>query len=306
MTSENKCKGTLIVVAGPTGSGKTDLSIELAGRFRSPIISFDSRQVFRGMTIGTAQPSTTQRAAVRHYFISDREPSDDYNSGKFAVEALALLDRLFEEYSYVIAVGGSGLYIDALCYGFDDLPRPDKELRRRLEDRLAEEGVEALAVELRALDPDYYESVDRNNPARVLRALEVCITTGKPYSAQRSGAKAEREFDIVKVGIDMPRGELYARINKRVDLMLEEGLEAEARLLYGYKGLNALNTVGYKELFEYFDGVVTFDEAVELIKRNSRRYAKRQITWFGRDDEIKWFGREEVDKIENFVKKFAE
>lgn len=293
-------------MAGPTGSGKTDLSIELARRFGAPVLSFDSRQVFRGMATGTAQPTEEQLFAAAHYFIADREVTEEYNSGKFAEEALDLLDRLFEKHPYVVAVGGSGLYIDALCYGFDELPEADKELRGELEKRLVEEGVEALAEELRMLDPDYYEEVDRNNPARVLRALEVCIATGKPYSSQRSGRRAVRNFNIVKTGIEMLREELYVRINRRVDIMMEQGLEAEARRLYHLKGLNSLNTVGYKELFAYFDGESTLEEAVELIKRNSRRYAKRQVTWFGRDKEIRWFARDEADKIENFIKKFAE
>lgn len=306
MTFDNRKKGTLIVVAGSTGSGKTDLGIELARRFDAPVISFDSRQVFRGMAIGTAQPDAGQLAAAKHYFIADREVTEEYNSGKFAEEALVLLDRLFETHSYVIAVGGSGLYIDALCYGLDDLPEADKVLREKLEERLANEGIAVLAGELRSLDPDYYEGVDRNNPARVLRALEVCIATGKPYSGQRSGRRAERDFNVVKVGIEIPREELYERINRRVDIMMEDGLEAEARGLYHLKELNSLNTVGYRELFTYFDGESTLEEAVELIKRNSRRYAKRQATWFCRDGEITWFARDDFDKIENFIKKFAE
>ena len=258
------------------------------------------------MAIGTAQPDEGQLAAARHYFIADREVTEEYNSGKFAGEALELLGRLFETHPYVVAVGGSGLYIDALCYGLDELPEVDKGLRGKLEKRLSDEGVEALAADLRSLDPDYYEEVDKSNPARVLRGLEVCMSTGKPYSSQRSGRRVERDFNIVKVGIEIPREELYARINRRVDLMMEQGLQAEARRLYALKGLNSLNTVGYRELFAYFDGESTLEEAVELIKRNSRRYAKRQVTWFGRDNEITWFASDDLDKIENLIKKFAE
>ncbi|HBU11226.1 MAG TPA: tRNA (adenosine(37)-N6)-dimethylallyltransferase MiaA [Clostridiales bacterium] len=282
-------KSTLIIIAGPTGVGKTDAAVELSRRLgRVPIISADSRQVFRGMAIGTAQPSAEQLLAADHYFIADRDATQEYNSGKFAAEALELLDSLFKEHPYVIAVGGSGLYIDALCYGFDSLPEADGRLRKTLEERLENEGLEALVAELRDLDPEYYEKVDRNNPARVLRALEVCISTGAPYSAQRSGNRAERNFNIIKIGIAMPRVELYERIDLRVDSMIAQGLEAEAHALYPLKGLNALNTVGYKELFDYFDGNSTFAEAVELIKRNSRRYAKRQMTWFGRMEAVHW------------------
>lgn len=294
-----------MVILGPTGSGKTDLSVDLARRLCAPIISFDSRQVFRGMPVGTAQPSERQLAAVKHYFIADREITEDYNSGIFEKEALALLDVLFRDHPYVVAVGGSGLYIDALCYGFDDLPA-DKAVREELEKRLAVEGLGALAAELREIDPAYHGEVDINNPARVLRALEVCLVSGKPYSEQRSGDKAERPFNIVKAGIDMPRPELYDRINRRVDMMLAEGLEDEAKALYPFRGLNSLNTVGYKEMFDYFDGKTTLEEAVELIKRNSRRYAKRQLTWFRRDPAVKWCARENIDEIENFSKKFAE
>lgn len=299
-------KGTLAVILGPTGSGKTDLSIELASRLSAPVVSFDSRQVFRGMAIGTAQPSPEQLNAARHYFIADREIADEYNSGIFAKEALALLGELFRENAYVVAVGGSGLYIDALLYGFDDLPVADVALRQQLEERIAKEGLESLVEKLSRLDPEYYAVVDKNNPARVLRALEVCLTSGRSYSSQRSGSRITRDFNVVKIGIDMPREELYDRINRRVDIMIAQGLEAEARALYPYRALNSLNTVGYRELFDYFDGGATFEEAVELIKRNSRRYAKRQLTWFRRDAETQWFSRKNIDAIENLVKKFAE
>ena len=224
-------RGTLVVVAGPTGSGKTEVGVELARRLGAPIISTDSRQVFRGMAVGTAQPSAEQQAAALHYFIADREVSDDYNAGRFEAEALELLDRLFVTHDYVLAVGGSGLYIDALCHGFDALPPAEPALRAQLEARLREEGLGSLLEELRRFDPVYYESVDRSNPSRVLRAVEVCIQTGRPYSEQRSGEPRERLFRILKIGIKVGREELYGRIDRRVDGMLASGLEESHRII---------------------------------------------------------------------------
>lgn len=304
MTSDRK--QTLVVIVGPTGSGKTAVAVQLAQRLGAPILSTDSRQVFRGMAIGTAQPTAEELAAATHYFIADREVSDDYNAGRFEVEALALLEQLFGSHDYVIAVGGSGLYVDALCNGFDPLPQADPELRRTLEERLQREGLPALAAELERLDPAYWAEVDRCNPARVLRALEVCLLTGQPYSAQRKGVQRERPFRIVKIGIDVPREELYDRINRRVDDMMREGLLAEAERLYPLRHLNALRTVGYQELFAFFDGNYSLEEAVELIKRNSRRYAKRQMTWFRRDEAIRWFDRKEIEMMKKYCEKFAE
>lgn len=279
----------LLVVVGPTGSGKTDLSIRLALHYGAPILSTDSRQVYRGMPIGTAQPSADQLQAVEHHFIASRDLTDNLNCGEYEVQALVRLEELFADHDWVVAVGGSGLYVRALCEGMDDLPQADEPLRRELERRLAEEGLGALAEELRELDPEYCRTADLNNPARVMRALEVCLQTHMPYSRQRTGERRPRSFEIVKIGIDLPRDVLYDRINRRVDRMLADGLEAEARALYPYRELNALKTVGYREFFDYFDGRIGYDEAVELIKRNSRRYAKRQLTWFRRDSEIRWF-----------------
>ena len=291
----------LLVVVGPTGSGKTDLSIRLALHYGAPILSTDSRQVYRGMPIGTAQPSADQLQAVEHHFIASHDLTDNLNCGEYEVQALARLEELFADHDWVVAVGGSGLYVRALCEGMDDLPQADEPLRRELERRLAEEGLGALAEELRELDPEYCRTADLNNPARVMRALEVCLQTHMPYSRQRTGERRPRPVEIVKIGIDLPRNVLYDRINRRVDRMLADGLEAEARALYPYRELNALKTVGYREFFDYFDGRIGYDEAVELIKRNSRRYAKRQLTWFRRDSEIRWFAPDDDAAIIAYV-----
>ena len=291
----------LLVVVGPTGSGKTDLSIRLALHYGAPILSTDSRQVYRGMPIGTAQPSADQLQAIEHHFIASHDLTDNLNCGEYEVQALARLEELFADHDWVVAVGGSGLYVRALCEGMDDLPQADEPLRRELVHRLAEEGLGALAEELRELDPEYCRTADLNNPARVMRALEVCLQTHMPYSRQRTGERRPRSFEIVKIGIDLPRDVLYDRINRRVDRMLADGLEAEARALYPYRELNALKTVGYREFFDYFDGRIGYDEAVELIKRNSRRYAKRQLTWFRRDSEIRWFAPDDDAAIIAYV-----
>ena len=292
---------TLIVIVGPTGSGKTDLSISVAEHFGAPIISTDSRQFYRGIPIGTAQPDEEQLARVKHHFIASHELTDEFNCGAYEVAALKRLEELFSENDVVVAVGGSGLYIKALCEGMDDMPEVSAELRQTLAERLKAEGLESLAEELRERDPKFYEVVDRKNPARVLRALEVCIATGRPYSELRTGERRERAFNIVKVGTDMPRDVLYERIDRRVDLVVEQGLEQEARSVYHLRDCNSLQTVGYREMFDYFDGTISRDEAVELIKRNSRRYAKRQLTWFRRDDEIKWFHPAERDAIISYL-----
>ncbi len=301
MTSTNSKR--LIVVVGPTGSGKTALAIVLARHYGAPIISTDSRQVYRGMPIGTAQPTTDELSLATHYFIADREPEDDFNCGRYEVEALSLLERLFVDNDYVVAVGGSGLYVKALCEGMDELPDTSAELREKLKQRLATDGIESLFDELQQLDPVYAEVVDRHNPARVMRALEVCLASGRPYSEQRHGERAQRPFHIIKIGTDMPRDILYERINRRVDMMVADGLVEEVRALIPKRHLNALQTVGYRELFDYFDGHSTLEEAIALIKRNSRRYAKRQLTWFRRDDDTVWFVPSDVESIINHIDK---
>lgn len=287
----------LVVIVGPTGCGKTDLSIRLAEHFRAPIISTDSRQFYRGLPIGTAQPTADQLARAEHHFIASHALTDEVNCGSYEVMALERLEELFKAHTTVIAVGGSGLYVRALCEGMDDLPEADEALRKELTRRIESEGLESLCEELKRLDPAYYEQVDRQNPARVQRALEVCLQTGMPYSSLRTGERRERPFEIIKIGVNLPREELYARIDRRVELMMEEGLEAEARAALPYRELNALQTVGYKELFLYFDGEITKEEAVALIQRNSRRYAKRQLTWFRRDEEVAWFRPDEDTAI---------
>lgn len=291
----------LVVIAGPTGSGKTDLSIRVAQYYHCPIISTDSRQFYRGIPIGTAQPTEDEQQKAEHHFIADRELKDNFNCGAYEAEALRRLKDLFLKHDVVIAVGGSGLYIKALCEGMDDLPEVDPSLREELKQRCYTEGVDAMAEELKRLDPDFYEIVDRKNPARVVRALEVCISTGKPYSTLRSGEKHQRAFNIIKIGVTMEREVLYERIDRRVDLMVQAGFEEEARKVYPLRELNALQTVGYREWFDHFDGKISREEAIELIKRNSRRYAKRQMTWFNRDSEIEWFNPAETEKILEYI-----
>lgn len=298
-----QAKKTLVVIVGPTGSGKTDLAIEVARHFGTEILSTDSRQFYKGMPIGTAQPSAEQLAAVKHHFIADRLPEQELSAGGYEREALERLGDLFERHNVVVAVGGSGLYIDALCYGFDELPSDTAHIRAELMQRLESEGLEALVEELRARDEAYWQVVDRCNPARVIRALEVCIASGRPYSEQRTATRSSRPFRTVKIGLLWPREELYDRINRRVDIMVGDGLEDEARSVSHLRHLSSLQTVGYREFFDHFDGKITRQEAIDLVKRNSRRYAKRQMTWFRRDESIHWIDRcnaqQAIEVIEN-------
>ncbi len=275
-------KRRLLLVVGPTASGKTDYSIELAKKSGSPVISCDSRQIYKELKIGTAPPTEAQLLEVKHYFIHSHTIHSHYTAGKYELEALALLDELFKSHEDLVMVGGSGLYADAVCYGIDDFPQADMEIRNALTERLAHEGIETLRTELRLLDRESYETIDISNPQRVIRALEVTVSTGKRFSSFKSFRKKERSFIVERIQIERPREELYERINRRVDMMMESGLLEEVKSLYQFRKLTALKTVGYRELFAYLDGEISLDEAVDLIKRNTRRYAKRQITWFKR------------------------
>lgn len=279
---------TLQIILGPTAVGKTDYALAVARAAGSPVVSCDSRQLFREMRIGTARPSDRQLAEVRHYFIADRSVSDGCTAGRYELEALSLLEELFKTHETVVMAGGSGLYIDALCNGLDDFPEADPQLRAELSERLRREGVAALRAELHILDPESYAALDPANGQRIVRALEVTIATGRKFSSFKTGPAKPRPFRIEKTGLTRPRPELYARIDARVDRMMEEGLLEEARALLPYRDLPALNTVGYRELFGYFDGAYDLAEAVRLIKRNTRHYAKKQLTWWARDPSIHW------------------
>lgn len=272
----------LTVIVGPTAVGKTDYSIGLAKEYGSPIISCDSRQIFREMKIGTAPPSPEQLAAVKHYFIFSHSVSQYYTAGKYELEALAIINELFKTHDRLVVVGGSGLYVDALCYGLDDFPPADIELRNHLMERLEREGLESLRLELKQLDPESYYSMDIANRQRIVRALEVTLTTGRKFSSFKTNKAKERPFKINRIVLSMPREELYERINRRVDQMFDAGLVREVESLVRYRDMPALQTVGYKEIFEYLDGKHSLETARELIKRNSRRYAKKQITYFKR------------------------
>lgn len=298
MTATMTNNRRLIVVQGPTGVGKTAAGIALARHYGIPVVSADSRQVYREMAIGTAVPSAAERDGIPHYFIQNKSIHDTFTAGDYEREVLTLLEtELFPATPDVLLVGGSGLYVDALVNGFDDLPESDAALRRELSSM----PLEDLLAELERTDPEYFATVDRANPQRVIRAVEVCRLSGKPYSALRSGSTKRRSFIPVKIGIELPREELYERINRRVDHMLSEGLLAEAQALYPYRHLSALQTVGYRELFDHFDGRTTLTEAVELIKRNTRRYAKRQMTWLRRDPQIRWFAPSETEEMIGYI-----
>ncbi len=272
----------LIIIAGPTASGKSDVAVDLAIKLNSPVISCDSRQIYKELKIGTAPPSKEQLEAVKHYFIFSHSIFNHYTAGKYEMEALQLLEELFKSHDTLVMAGGSGLYIDALCRGIDDFPATDMALRKELMERLKNEGVEKLQEELKIIDYESYAVIDIANPQRVVRALEVCLSTGKKFSSFKTSSAKIRNFEIEKRILEVPRNELYDRINRRVDNMIDSGLVDEAKGLYEFRHLTALKTVGYKELFDYFDGLYSLDEAINLIKQDTRRYAKRQITWFKR------------------------
>jgi tRNA dimethylallyltransferase len=294
-------QNTLLVLLGPTGVGKTDISVDLASHLGTEIISCDSRQFYVEMTIGTAIPSEEQLKKVQHHFIKFLSVKEYYSASLFERDVLELLPSLFSRNNLGVMTGGSGMYIDAVCNGIDDIPDVDPAIRQKYSRQYEEEGLESLRVSLKLLDPLHYSNVDLRNPMRIIRALEICETTGRPYSAFLNNRKRARDFRIIKIGLRREREELYERINRRVDTMISLGLEAEAKALFEYKNLNALNTVGYKEFFDCFEGKISKEKAIELIKQNSRRYAKRQMTWWARDKEIRWFHPDEKDEIHSFV-----
>lgn len=278
----------LLVLLGPTGVGKTEWSIRMAEQLGVPIVSADSRQLYKGLIIGTAAPTEEQLKRVPHHLVGILSPNDYYSASEYENEALSVINKLHEQHDTVILTGGSMMYIDAICKGIDIMPDIDQELRNDISKMYNEEGLDPIRQKLKLLDPIYYDQVDLKNTQRVIHALEVCIMTGKPYSSFRLNTIKERPFEIIKVGFNRPRPELYDRINKRVDEMIKDGLEEEARQLYPMKHLNSLNTVGYKEMFEYFDGNWTLEEAIDKIKQHSRNYARKQLSWFNRDKSIVW------------------
>lgn len=294
-------RGKLFVVVGPTGVGKTDISLKLARLLDCAVISCDSRQIFREMKIGTAAPTEAQLRQARHFFVGCRSIFEPYSAGQFELDAVPLIEAEIARAGNALLTGGSMLYADAVCKGIDDLPTIDAETRREVADFYARQGIEGVRRELRLLDPEHYAEVDLKNAKRMLHALEVMQMTGKKFSDLRTNQTKRRTFDIVKIGLNRPRAELYDRINRRVLQMLDDGLEQEARSLYAHKGLNALNTVGYKELFNYFDGVWTREHAIGMIQQNTRRYAKKQLSWFGRDKEIRWFHPDDERGIMEFA-----
>lgn len=292
---------TLVVILGPTGIGKTETSINVAEHFSIPIVNADSRQIFYEIPIGTAAPTAEQQRLVRHFFVGTHHIQDYYSASLYEQDVIGLLDSLFAESDIAMMCGGSMMYIDAVCNGIDDIPTVDEATRTLMKHRLAEEGLPALVDELRRLDYEHWQVVDKNNPRRVVHALEICHMTGKTYSSFRTNRVRQRPFRILKIGLTAPRDILYDRINRRVLKMLDEGLVDEARRVYHLRELNALNTVGYKELFEHFDGLTTLDEAVYKIQSNSRRYCRKQQTWFKKDDSIAWFAPQNIKEIINYI-----
>lgn len=294
-------KKTLIVLIGPTGVGKTDLSIKIAEKYDSPIISADSRQLYSDLKIGTAAPTEEYLKRVKHYFVGTLKLTDYYSAAQYESEVISLLEELFKTNDTILLTGGSMMYIDAICKGIDDIPTVDNETRQMMMEKYEKEGLERLCAELKLLDPEYYFIVDLKNPKRVIHALEICYMTGKTYTSFRTGNRKQRPFDIIKIGLCRDREELYDRINKRVDIMINDGLVNEVKSVYQYKDLNSLNTVGYKEIIQYLEGNCTLEFAIEKIKQNSRIYSRKQMTWFKRDNEIIWFHPDREDEIMEYI-----
>lgn len=294
-------KPLLVIVLGPTAVGKTAVAISLAKKFQTCILSADSRQLYKELPIGTAMPTPMELQEVPHFFIATNSIHDAVDAGRYGREARAVLQEQFQKHSVIIMAGGSGLYIDAVVNGFDELPDADPKLRVELQQQFEQHGISVLQDELKKLDPDFFAEMDQQNPSRLIRAIEVCRLTGKKYSELRSGKSDELPFDVLKIGLDLPREELYARINARVEEMMKNGLEQEAKAVYAFREMNALRTVGYKELFEFFDGTISKARAVELIQQHSRNYAKRQLTWWRRDETIVWFRPSEISAMEELI-----
>ena len=292
---------TLIVITGPTAVGKTQLTLELAKHYGIPVINADSRQIYKELKIGTASPTEEQLKQVRHYFVGSKSINEYYNASMYEQEVMQLLESLFTTSPVQMLSGGSMMYIDAVCNGIDDIPTIREDIRTEMKRRYQEEGLEALCEDLKKLDPEHFETVDRQNYRRVIHALEICYQTGKTYTSFRKQTKKERPFKIVKIGLNRNREELYKRINQRVDDMMAQGLLDEARAMTPYREVNALNTVGYKELFDYMDERWSLEEAVERIKGNTRRYARKQLTWYKRDENIRWFHPDQQQEILNYI-----
>lgn len=294
-------KKTLIVLIGPTGVGKTDLSIKIAEKYGSPIISADSRQLYSDLKIGTAAPTEEYLKRVKHYFVGTLKLTDYYSAAQYESDVISLLEELFKSNNTILLTGGSMMYIDAICKGIDDIPTVDSETRQMMMEKYEKESLDRLCAELKLLDPEYYSTVDLKNPKRVIHALEICYMTGKTYTSFRTGNKKQRPFDIIKIGLCRDREELYERINKRVDIMIKEGLVDEVKSVYEYRNLNSLNTVGYKEIIQYLEGNCTLEFAIEKIKQNSRIYSRKQMTWFKRDNDITWFHPDKEEEIMEFI-----
>lgn len=292
---------TLVVLLGPTGVGKTEMALQIAEHLQSPIINADSRQLFAEIPIGTAAPTKEQQERVKHYFVGTLHLTDYYSAAKYEEDVLQLLNQLFNQQQMALLSGGSMMYIDAVCQGIDDIPTVDEATRRLMKRKLETEGLDALVAELKVLDPEHYKIVDLHNPRRVIHALEICHMTGNTYTSYRKNTKKIRPFNIIKIGLNRPREEMYERINNRVLEMMNQGLIEEAKAVYPQKGLNALNTVGYKELFAYFDGDISLDDAILKIQSNTRQYMRKQVTWFKRDNQIKWFSPTNIEEIINYI-----